>query len=221
MIELISIHIAKTGGKSLYGILRNEYGEKLDARTRRVDYFPDKDYSKSLTVRIPDEVRVLHGHLHYSHIEDVCNMYNPKIITWLREPVERVISNYYFMIQRANDDGKKHPQYHKRNHTLLEYARDSVPNKMSKCLEGIDLEALYYFGFQESFNDDVKTLAKKLGWTKNIPDIYLNAGISFDSINSAPTRKKDITDAMKNEIAELNKKDILLYEKAKSIKISQ
>lgn len=221
MIELISIHIAKTGGRSFYEILKNEYGEKLDPRTRRIDYFPDKNYSNLLIDRIPEQVQVMHGHLHYRHIEDIHIKYSAKIICWMREPVERVISNYYYMLSRAHEDGEEYPQYRKRTHTLLEYARDSVPNKMSKCLEGIELEALYFFGFQESFNEDVKILAKMLVWKNDIPDVHLNAGNTIEFNDKAPTRKNDITQAMRDEIVELNTKDILLYKQAKSIKMSQ
>ena len=137
MIDLISIHIAKTGGRSFYEILRNEYGEALDTRSRRVDYFPGKDYNNVLIDRIPDKVRVLHGHLHYKHVKDIHQKYRPKIITWLREPVDRVISNYFYMISRVREVGEKHSHYSKHDHTLLEYAKDSVPNKMSKCLKGL------------------------------------------------------------------------------------
>jgi len=220
MIELISIHIAKTGGQSFYEILRNEYGDSLDKRNKRVDYFPDKDYDNTLINRIPDHIHVLHGHLHYSHVKEIHEKHRPKIIAWLREPVDRVISNYYYMISRVNELGDKHPQYRKRNHSLLEYAKDSVPNKMSKCLKGISLNELFYFGFQESFGEDVRILANMLGWKKEIPEIRVNTGASFDSYVTAPTPKEEIDSAMKVEIANINLEDIKLYDEAKKLKKS-
>lgn len=220
MIELISIHIAKTGGRSFYEILKNEYGEKLDTRTRRVDYFPGKDYSNALINSIPKNIGVLHGHLHYKHIKDIHLQHNPKIITWLREPVDRVISNYYYMISRVNEVGKKHSHYSKHRHTIIEYAKDSVPNKMSKCLRGISLEELFFFGFQESFDEDVRTLAKKLDWSEEIPNIRLNTGNSYDSYETAPTKKSDIDQSIMDEIAWINRDDIKLYEEAKKLKNS-
>lgn len=220
MVDIISIHIAKTGGRSFFEILKNEYGNVLDPRTKRTDFFPDKDYSNPLIDRIPEEVSVMHGHLHYKHIKDIHQHYNPKIIAWLREPVDRIISNYYYMIGRVNEIGESHPQYRKRNHTLLEYAHDSVANKMSKCLDGISLEKLYFFGMQESFDEDIVQLSQMLGWKKGIPAVHINTGDSFDVYETAPTKKSEITQAMRNEIAALNEKDILLYEKAKALKQS-
>jgi hypothetical protein len=220
MIDIISIHIAKTGGRTFYEILKNEYADALDSRTKRTDYFPDKDYSNALISRIPEHIHVIHGHLHYKHIEDIHNEQKPKIIAWLREPVDRIISNYYYMIGRVNEVGESHPQYRKRNHTLIEYAHDSVINKMNKCLDGLGLEGLYFFGFQESFDEDVKALARKLNWQKEIPALHLNTGDSFDVYESAPTKKQDITASMRDEIAALNQKDILLYKQALAMKQS-
>lgn len=218
MVELISIHIAKTGGQSFYEILKNEYGDKLDIRSKRSDYFPGKNYENPLILRIPDHVCILHGHLHYKHIAEIHRKHHSKIIAWLREPVDRVISNYYYMIGRVNEIGDEHPQYAKRNHSLVEYAHDSVPNKMTKCLKGIDLEELFFFGFQESFDEDVKVLGKLLNWNKPIPQVHINTASSMNSWENAPTPKSCITIEMKEEIAKINEIDIQLYKRAKSLK---
>lgn len=218
MIDLISIHIAKTGGRSFFVILKNEYGDQVDPRTRRVDFFPGKDYSSPLINRIPEHVRILHGHLHYKHIQDIHNKHKPRIIAWLREPVDRVISNYYYMISRVNEVGKDHPQYRKRKHSLIEYAHDSVPNKMSKCLKGIDLKDLFYFGFQETFMEDVRVLACRLQWKKEIPRVEINTGASTDAWHTAPTPRASITEEMRQEIAAINNNDIVLYEYAKTLR---
>jgi hypothetical protein len=219
MIELISIHIAKTGGRSFYEILKNEYGPQLDPRTRRIDYFPGKDYGKPLIDRIPEGISVVHGHLHYAHVAAIHRRHKAKVITWMREPVERVISNYYYMIGMVQAHGDKHPHFRKRKHTLPEYAHDSIPNKMTKCLKGISLDELFFIGFQETFEDDVKKLAELLGWKKPVPDVRLNTGLDFDSYRTAPTPLESITREMKEQIAILNREDIRLFEEARSLKM--
>jgi hypothetical protein len=218
MLELISIHIAKTGGQSFYAILENEYGDSLDPRTRRSDFFPGKDTDNPLIDRIPENIRVIHGHLHYKHVEAIHRKYHPRVIAWVRHPVDRVISNYYYMIARAHSLGEKYPQYRKRNHSLLEYARDSIPNKMSKYLKGIEPEEMFFIGFQEDFMNDVKILADKLQWSRSIPPVRINTGESTDAWKIAPTKKEDITQAMRDEIAAINKADMELYEHVKSLR---
>ena len=38
MIELISIHVPKTGGQSFYQVLKQVYGDRLSISYRRRDY---------------------------------------------------------------------------------------------------------------------------------------------------------------------------------------
>lgn len=218
MIELISIHIAKTGGRSFYEILKHEYGNKVDPRTRRNEYFPDKDYSNPLITRIPDHVSVIHGHLFYEHVREIHQKHGSKVITWLREPVERVISNYFFLMRAIREAPETHPQRNKRDYTLLEYANDSLQNKMAKYLRGISLENLFFFGFQEGYDQGLNELAKLLSWEKPILKICINKGPEAFDDRGYPTRKEDITPGMRKEIARLNEEDHELYREALVLK---
>ena len=217
MVELISIHIAKTGGRSFYEVLRNEYGQKLDNRTRRFEYFPGKDYSNKLINRIPDHVSVIHGHLFYAHVKEIHQKHQARIITWLRDPVDRVISNYFYLMRAIREAPGTHLQ---KNHTLLEYARHSIQNKMSKYLEGISLKELFFIGFQENYDEGLQELATLLSWKKPVLKIRVNKGPENLDDKDYPTRRKDITPAMKEEIASLNKEDMILYEEALKLKKS-
>ena len=214
MIDLISIHIAKTGGRSFYEILKNQYAEVLDKRYKRVHYFPDNNYQNKLIYRIPNNVKVIHGHLLFEHIEEIYRKYNSKIITWFRDPVERVISNYYFLMLKVREDNN-HPHYKKRNYTLLEYANESIRNKMSGYLNGIELEELFFFGFLEDFNTGLKILSSKLEWKKPIEKTHINKSKTNVLLHDVSTKEETITEDMKNIIRELNQDDVALYEKAK------
>ncbi len=218
MIELISIHIAKTGGRSFYEILKNEYGDKVDPRYKRIHYYPDKDYTNKLIHRIPQQVTVIHGHLLYEHVREIHLKYHPKVIAWMREPVERVISNYYFLMKRIREDKRDHPQKRKINYSLLEYARDSIMDKATHYLEGIDLEELFFIGFLETFDQDLKLLGKMLEWKKPVPSIHINDSSNFETNTLCPTKRHEITEEIRQEIRELNLKDVKLYEKAKALK---
>ena len=99
MIELISLHIPKTGGRSLRRVLKNVYGDTLDLRQEIHDFYPDVKTSPPLEDDFPDHTRAIHAHLSIRHFMPIIQAHNPKVITWIREPVERMISNYYFFIK--------------------------------------------------------------------------------------------------------------------------
>lgn len=214
MIEVISLHIPKTAGKSFYKVLQHVYGEKLDKRTRRKDYFPHKVNIKMLINTIPDAVSVMHGHLLYRHVMNIKQIHGSKVITWLRDPVDRVISNYYFLMQSIRkNSSKEHQHQDKVDYTLLDYAsEESVRNRMTKYLEGIELEDLFFIGFLEYFNEDLLTLSKMLDWKVAIPNVHENSGSSYRKNLTCAT--KTVTAEMRDEIRELNRSDVLLYEKA-------
>ncbi|MBU2649752.1 MAG: sulfotransferase family 2 domain-containing protein [Bacteroidetes bacterium] len=218
MIELISIHIAKTGGRSFYEILKNEYGDKLDPRTRRIEYFPGRDFSKNLLESIPPHVTVIHGHLFYEHVREIHRRYDARIVTWLRDPVERVISNYFFLMRAIREAPETHPQRRKAAYTLMEYAHDSIPDKMSKYLRGIHLQELFFIGFQENYEQDLEQLTELLSWKKPLIKPRINTGPEGTEEEDYPTRRKDITGEMREQIREMNAGDVQLYELAKSIR---
>lgn len=213
MLEIISIHIAKTGGRSFFEVLKDQYGNQLDPRYKRIHYFPRKNYHNKLINRIPEEIKVIHGHLYYEHVKELHQKYNSRIITWFREPAERVISNYYYLMNRVREDNS-HPLFHKKDYTLLEYANDSITNKMSRYLEGIELDGLFFFGFQEKFDEGLQKLSGMLEWKNPIKNHRENKGKDSSEFPDIATPKESITPGMKDEIRKLNSRDVDLYNKA-------
>lgn len=214
MVEVISLHIPKTAGKSFYKVLSKMYGNKLDTRIQRKDYFPETINISALANNIPEHITVMHGHLLYKHVKPIREKYNSKIITWLRDPVDRVISNYYFLMQTIRKKQRKIHQHHdKMDYTLMDYASmKSVQNRMTKYLSGIELEDLFFIGFLEYFDEDLKTLGKLLNWQVNIPNVFENNGSSYRKNPTCAT--KTVTDEMKERIRELNSLDVDLYQEA-------
>ncbi|MGK0391626.1 MAG: hypothetical protein ACI94Y_004393, partial [Maribacter sp.] len=207
-IELISIHIPKTGGTTFYAILEQIYGEQVSISIKRRHLKKGKlqDYLNNKT-------KVLHGHLYYSEIKKIHFNTNVKIICWLRDPVERVLSNYRFFIKNLrNPEKSKHPNFYKElylpnkhriNEPLLEYAaKEETQNKMSKFLKGITLEELFFFGFLESFNEDINILCQRMNWIINPNILHLN----HTNITAYP----DVPKAEIEQIKEWNTIDIAL-----------
>ena len=211
VLKIISIHIPKTAGRSFYQVLKWAYGDKIDLPHNRDKYVIDGRFDES-SIDF-NKTEVLHGHFHFRHIEHLYQKYNPKIIVWLRNPVDRVISNYYYNISINLQKPWKKNADTRKNLTLIKFAsRLQHQNAITKFIEEIKTEDIYFIGITERFDTDIKRLGKMLNWSNPIPKITENIGTDYYSNSKVPTQLKDINDKMRKQIRELNLDDVNLYE---------
>lgn len=204
MIQLYSIHIPKTGGKFLRTILQEVYGKE------KVIYLGPRDsrrLEESPETAIPENVSVVHGQFPFSRLAKIYKNKKAPLITWLRDPVERVISNYFYLCERL----KRRPKAHRRQEvpkTLMEYARKpGRQDRMSKFLHGISLSDLFFVGITEHYLEDLKILGRLLNW-RDVESVYCSNSKEYPVYGAGVTRQE------REEIAELNKKDMELYQEA-------
>lgn len=214
-IQLVSLHIPKTAGTSTRNMLKDHYGEenaiRLDINivTKRIK-IENKVFTKS---KLPRNIKVIHGHFYYSDLISLLDLRDDvKFITWLRDPVQRVISNYYYLERRLmeelDEESKGLNILSKMQKTLLEYARSEISkNRISKFLKGADLEKFNFVGIMEYYNDDILDLSKYLGLVN--PEIYTH---------NITGSKNVVDNDIIQEITELNKLDIEIYNQALEIR---
>lgn len=194
MLEVISIHINKTAGKTFKHILSRNYEQNLFC----VNTDNSGKWHRSLSCKtgeltkmIPSHAKALHGHFCAKDIIGIAN--NTPIIAWLRNPIDRVVSNYF------HDTNNKY--------TILdmdEYvSQECNINKISKMLDGLSLEKLI-IGFQENFSEDVKRIGKIFGWTY-LETPMINVGV-----------KDSVPNEILRLIESLNNEDIKLYNSIKN-----
>jgi hypothetical protein len=215
-LELVSIHIPKTAGTSFRNTLREVYGEnnviRLDIGLVRQEVRIEEKLYDLPT--FPPNTKVIHGHFSYPLL--IKNFSIPKetpIITWLRDPVKRVISNYFYLAKRLeeelDEEGKGLNILRKMQRSLIEYARfEGAQNRQSKFLSGLTLENLQFVGIVETYEEDIQQLSQILEWPKT-PIFTHNQTNRDTSIIS----QKDI-----DEIRELNSADLKLYEQALNLR---
>ncbi len=188
MIELISIHIPKTAGTSFYNVLSDAYAHDISPSYRRIDLPGLKDHKGQIQLQSLSDFRVIHGHFRYSEIRYLHESTRAPIVSWLRHPADRVISNYRYFIDRlanpAINPEVSQLNQHRRNEGLLEYA--SLPenrNRIAYFLEGLVIDDIFFCGLQEHFEDDLLELGSKLDW----PPIHaprLNTTRIHDQVSS-------------------------------------
>lgn len=209
--ELLSLHIPKTAGTSFRNILKSVYGED---QVVRFDTKPDGSAELDevpYEAKVLPAVRVIHGHFRFDKLTALFPLpKNYKSIIWVRDPVDRVISNYYYLDsilrKKLGDDPSNHNILVKMERSLMEYARfRRSQNRQIKFLQGTDISAFDFVGVVEFYADEVKEVARLLNW-EDVPEVLY--------LNKTKTDRPDIPKEWKDEIRSLNKKDMAMYEQA-------
>lgn len=204
---VVSIHIPKTAGQTLLQLLELAYGKEQVLHVNRGWL---KRKQQSIGNLNPQQYQVLHGHLPYRAFLAPYLHSEAKIITFMRDPVERVLSNfrYYRKMKAERLKAGKTVRHHYDLETFIEL--EERRNVMARFLDGLELTGLFFLGLQEQFGQDVRLLSKKLSW--ELPETAFQ-------IKKNPTPSTDETDkAIRQRIAALNQADIELYNRAVALK---
>lgn len=194
---LLSVHIPKTGGITLFNLLEQRFGKGL------VSDYPDR---KGLEGRT-DIVEAIHGHFEISKYLELVP--GARIITFLREPLDRAISHYYYWLDPPSHVPKNDPVYLKyfveREPRLEEFllARE-LSNICTSFLHPLDHpEQFWFVGFQETFAEDIAHLQRMLGMAVRKQPI-LNPG--------KPRPRMDLSEDVIGQFYELNWRDKAFYD---------
>lgn len=168
-IKVISVHFPKSGGVSLLQSFRSAYGEHAvlnddtDDPADPCGWFsmdPEGCISATRERAFPEHVEVIHGHFHiakYMHISGAAR------ITFLRHPVDNLISIHYFW--------KTLPD----SHCLFRYARDNHLDVLGIArlpalryllsrtyFGGVDMNMFDFIGSKEKYAESLKALSDVL-----------------------------------------------------------
>lgn len=200
-------HIPKTAGTSFRNALESKFG--VDAIVR--DYgknapetsqvvqesvYERQDLYSLYTSLVTDGTPAIAGHFSADKYARVFSVTSS--ITFMREPVERVISEY------------KHFKRHKNiNDSLIEFAR--LPrniNAQTRYLRSVSLYAMGLVGITERYSESLQLFEHEFG-------------IKLEKLNNniAPRSRftEKIGDEVISEITEINHDDISLYRNAKNL----
>jgi len=214
---LIFLHLPRTAGTTFVRILERQYG--ADAV---LDVY-DSTFGEEVAARTElEQVCVITGHFYFgihTHLSGPC-----RYVTFLRDPVERVVSHYHFV--------RRHPDHYlyptASTSTLAEYVTScgaAEPNNdQARLLAGRDLASsdgtwspemlpaaiqnlddLFTIGLTEDFDASLIAMQGLFGWRR---PFYVPQNIGARANDTLPSEIGDL-------IRAYNALDVELYKHAR------
>ena len=192
-IRLLSIHIPKTAGSSFQKSLEAVYGKdqfmRLDFSVQQSGMegrLAAKNQTKQsslddlvLKKSLDPAISVLHGHIHYADFASAFEIHpDLKVITWLRDPFERIVSNYNYLLSVLDNEishtKKSKKIFGRMVKSMAEFAQTPRDvNMYSDYLAGKKLDDYTFIGLVEQYDADLAYLGNLLSW-KKIPSFHIN-----------------------------------------------
>ena len=198
---LLSIHVPKTGGTSLKQVLLARFGSKL-----HLDYGYDTNIENTET-----DISAIHTHNPYVVYKDILE--KPRVLTILREPLDRAISHYYYWLNLpSTEDPEPHGEMYQK--FFLDQKPDLVKFLLSDehWMKNIYTqhflyplskpEDFWFIGFLETFDEDIADLQKSLGLEITKPPVE----------NKGQKKSVILRNSIKRDFYEINKKDKVFYD---------
>ncbi|MBC3764920.1 sulfotransferase family 2 domain-containing protein [Neptunicella marina] len=193
------VHIPKTAGTSLREALVEVYGEKNFVS----DYGPQEKITNQLVLNnyynqkdmyqfIDAGVEAIYGHFSVSRYLNLSNCLN--LITFVRNPLERIVSEYKHVRRYSGFEG-----------SFDEFiSMPRMVNSQSQFLNGVPWSAIGFVGVAEHYEKSIELLESRLNKGK----------LRHKKVNTASKRDLFVpTESDVQSVIKLNQKDIELYNK--------
>ena len=199
---LVSVHIPKCAGTSFRHILHEVFGPRL-----WLNYGTIFVRAQAQLDLVPPGIACIHGHFFADAFDDV--LPQRSLITWLRHPVERVVSNYHHFLRSPDMRDDCCRVLHERKLSLTQFAElDWMRNEATRYMAGKSLSDFAFVGIAERFTASLALLARQLDWPTGF-------GPRRDNVNPERAGERyPLSTGEFDRIAALNSEDLQTYEGA-------
>ena len=197
MNRFVSVHIPKSAGTTWLKILAGIYGDRFCHDNRDVPHDGAFHYPPMV-----ERYHVIHGHFRaekYRHL-------GWPVVTWLRHPIDRIVSQYEFQRTRPAKRRDVHTTCLVRARlSLVEFAQLKANAMTEVYLRGLAPEDLAFVGFQDRFDADLRRFGAQAGVA--IPASYRSYKVRW--------RRADIRRVDLQAVARIMRRDIQFYRDAR------
>lgn len=210
---IVSVHIPKTGGVTFREALAAAAGGHLvldyDDRPLAPRSLARSVRERLRRVELPPDTRAVHGHF-------VASKYrrrypDARFVTWLRDPVERLASHYYYWLREPDPKNATCRRLLEENLTLAQFAELSEMRDVhARFLGGVPVEDFAFVGLTESFDEGMALFERLFG----IP-----AQAEAPRRNANPERRGEryeLAPDVREAVARANAADLALYARARA-----
>ena len=199
---LISVHIPKCAGTSFRHVLQGLYGERI-----RLNYGEIFSRAQARPALVPAGTACIHGHFFADAFDD----FYPKatFITWLRHPVERVVSNYEHFLRSPDWRDDCCRALYGQRLGLREFAElEWMRNMATRYLADKSLAEFAFVGVAERFSESLHVFGAACGWPTDLP-------APRENINPLRARPRySLAPETYEHLLALNGDDLAIYEQA-------
>lgn len=219
---LISLHLPKTAGTSFKASLEEVYKKKLlyDYKDRPRNTPPYLRHKNALEASLKNtdrdyrNIECIHGHFLPLKYLLLGNIMDVRYITWMRNPVERAFSHYYYW--KRNYNPKNAPLLQKQmiqeNWSFEKFAfNEGIQNLYTQFLWAFPMEQFSFIGITEFYNEDFEYFSKKI----------LNIELKAHKLNVNTSTNYDIDVSLREKLELFHDKDMYLYRKALDLRLKR
>jgi len=221
---IVSVHLPKTAGTSFAATLERSFGSALlrdyaDLPINTPQYERNRFALQQCLLNAEKDfqrIKCVHGHflpVKYLLLSSRCEI---TFVTWLRSPVERVLSHYHFWQRSFNPLTNSPPLHRKMMEEKWSLERfclgPEVRNLYSQFLYGFPLEYFSFIGITEFYDEDFAFFM----------NYFMDSSIEPERLNvgSASANGYQISESLRNDIEQYHSKDMSLYHRALEIRLT-
>jgi hypothetical protein len=167
---LVSVHLPKTAGTSFGKALRERFGDGLQEDYTTLPLHQPRGIREWSAIRAGFAssgpaigARAIHGHFLPLQYRIAMRGRDVRYVTWLRDPVERVLSHYYFWQRTAHAATRAQPLRHRMLQDGWSLERfclgPELKNLYRQWFWGFDVRRFAFIGITECYQADLEQFA--------------------------------------------------------------